>query len=102
MKLERDIEKACMREVRRRDGEYRKLDVGYGAKGWLDQAVWLPGGVHFIAEFKRPGERPTPLQARRIKRFRYMGYDVGVFDSVEGFVSFMDSRTASSAAPKSS
>ena len=37
------LEKACTSLVTKLGGVYRKLDVGPGAKGWCDLAIWLPG-----------------------------------------------------------
>ena len=88
---ESDIERECMLMVADLDGEHRKLDVGRGSKGWLDQAVWLPGW-HFIVEFKRPGEKPSALQARRIQRLRALGHEVHVIDAVEDFRQLLISR----------
>lgn len=90
--LESDIEAECMRLVRKAGGEHRKLDVGAGAKGWLDQAVWLPGW-HFIVEFKRPGGKLSALQTRRIARLRALEHEVYVIDNVPDFESLLTRRT---------
>jgi hypothetical protein len=39
-------------------------------------------GWHFELEVKRPGERPTPLQLRRLREWRYAGAITGVVTSV--------------------
>ncbi len=85
---EADIESECMGIVTEHGGEYRKLDVGIGAKGWLDDAVWLPNW-HFVVEFKKPGEKPTALQRRRIRRLRALGVEVHVIDDVATFSSLV-------------
>lgn len=46
-----------------------RLFVGYG------QSIWM--------EFKRPGGRPDPLQAREHLRFEDAGVTVHVIDNVE-------------------
>jgi len=40
----------------------------------------LPGGRVIFMEFKRPGERPTPLQTHTYQTFRNMGFQVEVHD----------------------
>lgn len=83
------LERECVAEVKRRGGLYRKLDVGHGAKGWLDDAVWLPGR-HFVVEFKLPGEAPNSKQVLTIQRLRALGVEVHVITSFAAFVSVLD------------
>ena len=83
--LERTLEAKCMRLVRDSGGQHRKLDVGPGGKGWVDQAVWLPCGVHFLVEFKVGRNNPSKLQAQRIEKFDRMCFDVHVIRTYQDF-----------------
>ena len=83
--MERNLEAKCMRLVRASGGQHRKLDVGPGAKGWFDQAVWLPNGRHFLVEFKVGRNRPKGLQKSRIETFNALGFAVYVVCSYEYF-----------------
>lgn len=82
---EAEIEKECTDMVIALGGEHRKLDTGRGAKGELDHAYWLPRRTHFIVEYKVPGGKPSPLQARKIERLRLMGFEAHIIYSVEEF-----------------
>jgi len=54
---ERELEKRCREIVRAHGGMVRKLDVGVGSRGWFDAAIYLPGGIHMLVEFKAPGKK---------------------------------------------
>lgn len=55
-----------------------------GARGWPDRIVtWgtVDGPPHLIwIEWKRPGEKPRPMQAHIHKQLRAMGHDVRIYD----------------------
>lgn len=46
---------------------HRKMD-GLGHKGWPDHLFLLPNGIAAFIEFKRPGEEPTPLQYKYLRK----------------------------------
>lgn len=53
-----------------------------GRKGWPDYGYGYAGRMCFI-EYKRPGEKPEPLQAYVHKILRDQGFDVFVIDDIE-------------------
>lgn len=63
----------------------RKLDVGPGSKGWLDQLMLGPNGAHFIVEFKDFDGPITPKQRDRIKTLRARGHTVHICDRYSEF-----------------
>lgn len=63
------------------DAAYLKIQ---GARGWPDRLViWghFDGPANYIwIEWKRPGEKPRPMQLHIHKILRAMGADVRVYD----------------------
>ena len=54
-----------------------------GQRSWPDRAVFMPGGLMFFMEFKKPVTgRLSPGQEKRIPELREMGYTVYVVDNV--------------------
>ena len=82
---EAELEKICTDMVIEAGGEHRKLDTGMNAKGQLDHAYWLHYGVHFIVEYKLPGEDLSPKQEARVARLRSLGHTVYIVRTVEAF-----------------
>ncbi len=91
---ENELEADCTDFVRRRGGEHRKLDVGPGSKGQLDHAYWMPGGVHFIVEFKRGDETLSPKQINRLNNLSSMGHKVYVVRDYMDFVKIVNALTS--------
>lgn len=85
-RLESELEHDCTEAAKKLGAEHRKLDTGINSKGQLDHAYWLPGGFHFIVEFKMPGLKPSPLQQRRIDRLLKLGHTVYVIDNYADFL----------------
>lgn len=56
---------------------------GLGQRGKPDRVFWLPKGRAVLAEFKRPGERATNLQAYMIQSYVDLGFDVHIFHTSE-------------------
>lgn len=90
---EREIKAALVARIEELDGLVRKVSWE-GKRGAMDWLVLLPpetiigdlvGGCGRIywCELKRPGEKPTPQQAREHERFRALGQVVLVIDSLE-------------------
>ena len=50
-------------------------------RGWPDKIYLGPDNDHFIAEWKRPGEKPRKQQQARIDKLRAMGHEVLVLDN---------------------
>ena len=84
---EKDIERALIRAVRKSGGMCLKF-VSPGTDGVPDRLCLWPGGRAAFAEVKKPGQRPRPLQIRRITQLREMGFRVEVIDSMEGAADF--------------
>ena len=76
---ERDIERKLLMETVQRGGEALKF-VSPGCIGVPDRIVMLPGGHLGFVELKAAGEKPRPIQARRIEQIRAMGFKVFVAD----------------------
>lgn len=82
----KDVEKPSVDHAEANGWMCRKLDVGPGSKGWLDQLFLGPNGVHFIVEFKsRSGGVLSPKQCEKIKILQRMGHAVYVCDTLEEF-----------------
>ena len=64
--MEADLEKNCMDLVLQFGGKHRKMDVGLGSKGQLDQHVWLPNGTQFDVEFKIDEANLSKLQHDKV------------------------------------
>jgi len=96
---EADVEKHLVSEVARMGGVAEKF-TSPGRRDVPDRIVIWPSSlgiplVEFV-ECKRPGEGPTPAQARDHARRRAMGLSVYVVDSIEAvdrYVSFTDTST---------
>lgn len=80
--LESSIEKPTVKYAKKRynvDGV--KMNI-LGRRSMPDRMLLFPGTPRWI-EFKRPGEKPTQLQAEKIKQLRELGYEVEVHDNKE-------------------
>ena len=76
---ERGIERRLVEAVKRAGGICPKL-VSPGSAGMPDRLALLPGGLVVFVEVKRPGEKPTNLQAYRHGQLRRLGMRVCVLD----------------------
>jgi hypothetical protein len=84
---ERDVVKAMKLRVKEFGGEMRKVRWE-GRKNAPDWLIMMPGdedfgGLSFFAEFKKPGEEPTPAQLREINRMRNCGLRVLVISTLK-------------------
>ena len=82
MILEREVERALIRAVKRAGGKCLKF-VSPCCAGVPNRICLLPGGKMFFAEVKRPGGKSRPLQAKRHSELRKLGFEVCVIDSKE-------------------
>lgn len=80
---ERDVRKHLLRRLDILGGAIRKLQY-VGRRSAPDELVLLPRHHrHFLAELKRPGEKPRPDQQREIELLLASGVTVYVLDSRE-------------------
>ena len=70
---ESTIEHRFVTEVKKRGGIAPKF-VSPGLDGVPDRLVLLPKGHLAFVELKAPGQKPRPLQVKRIKQLRALGY----------------------------
>ena len=82
MLREKALEQKLVRMVRGQGGMAFKF-VSPGMAGVPDRLILLPGGKAVFCELKAPGKAPRPLQLRRIKQLRALGFRVFVVDSME-------------------
>lgn len=80
--LERDVENALVRRVKKLGGTCEKF-TSPSARSVPDRIVTMPGGVIIFVELKAPGKKPTELQERDHARRRALGCDVRVIDNKE-------------------
>ena len=80
--LEKQIEAKLKREVKRIGGLALKF-VSPGYAGVPDRIVLLPKGKLCFVELKAPGRKLRPLQLKRKKQLKRLGFKVYVIDSFE-------------------
>lgn len=91
---EKDIEKRFRLEVEKLGGIAPKF-VSPGFDGMPDRIVLMAGGKIAFVEVKAPGKKPKPLQVKRHKLLRALGFRVYVLDSFEQIGGIIDAiRTA--------
>ena len=86
---EKYIENELVKSVRAAGGICPKL-ISPGTDGMPDRMVLLPGGKIGFVEVKAPGKRPRPLQMRRHRILRSLGFKVFVLDDVEQIGGIID------------
>jgi Holliday junction resolvase len=80
--LEKDIENALVRKVKKLGGMCEKF-TSPGRRSVPDRIITLPNGKIVFVEVKNTGKKPTPLQLRDHDRRRELGCDVRVIDNME-------------------
>jgi len=85
--LERDVENALVRRVKKLGGTCEKF-TSPSARSVPDRLITMPGGQIIFVECKAPGKKPTELQERDHARRRALGCDVRVIDSKEAADAF--------------
>ena len=78
---EKVVEQRLIKAVRQSGGLALKL-ISPGFNGVPDRLLLFMGGRVAFAEVKAPGQKPRPLQVRRIEQLRGMGFPVFVIDDV--------------------
>ena len=61
------------------------VKIHHGIVGFPDRVLLRPGGSAAFVEFKRPGERPTKIQAYWLARLRRMGFEAIIVKSLYAF-----------------
>ena len=89
---EQHIERVLKARVEALGGLCWKL-VCPGTTGVPDRICLVGGRVVFV-EVKAPGEKPRPIQTRRIQQLRDQGFQVTVLDSVDGIEAVTDALQA--------
>ena len=79
MMREKQIEQKLVKAVKAEGGMCPKL-VSPGTDGMPDRLVMLPKARIGFVEVKAPGKGPRPLQAKRHKQLRDLGFHVSVLD----------------------
>ncbi|MCI6275994.1 MAG: VRR-NUC domain-containing protein [Clostridium sp.] len=86
---ESKIENRLKKEIELIGGKALKF-VSPGMSGVPDRIVLLPHGRIVFIELKAPGKKPRPIQIKRIKELRDLGFDVRVIDSINGIKDFIE------------
>ena len=87
--LEKYIEKKLVAAVKKMGGIAVKF-VSPGLDGMPDRLVLLPNGKMAFVELKAPGKKPRPLQIRRIRQLRELGFACYVIDNDEQIGGMID------------
>lgn len=80
--LEKDIEKALVKKVKALGGLCIKF-ISPSMMGIPDRIVLLPKAKLGFVELKRPGGKARPIQIKRIKDLKKLGFKVFVLDEKE-------------------
>ena len=79
---EKEIESALVKRVKENKGLCLKF-TSPSMTGIPDRIILLPKGKVGFVETKRPGGEPRPIQKKRIKQFKNLGFKVYVLDTKE-------------------
>ncbi len=86
---EKEIEEQLVKAIKTHQGLCLKLN-SISLTGLPDRLVLLPGGKCAFVEVKRPGEKPRPIQVKRIKQLRKLGFLCYVLDDLAQIVSIIE------------
>ena len=90
---EKQIEQKLVRAAHKMGGICPKI-ISPGLDGVPDRLILLPGGHLAFAELKAPGQRPRPLQQRRIGQLRQLGFRVYIIDNMNQIGGVLDEVSA--------
>ena len=85
---ESKIEKRLKNEIEKLNGKAYKFSSP-GNNGVPDRIILIQGKCYFV-ELKKPGEDLRPLQKAVKKKFKKLGFNVYVIDSIEKVGEFID------------
>lgn len=98
-RLETDVETRACELIYKYLGIQNSKFKAIGGNGYPDRIFWVPGGIPFFIEFKKPGEEPAPKQEHIHKFLHSLGYPIQVydneFDAFEAVINFVDSPQVS-------
>ena len=86
---ESEIESRLRTEAKKMGGMAVKF-VSPGLDGVPDRIVLLPGRKIAFVELKAPGKKPRPLQEKRMRQLKCLGFPVYVIDGVEQIGGVLD------------
>lgn len=86
---ESKVEEKLRTEAKRRGGWAVKF-TSPGLDGVPDRLVLFPGGRLAFVEVKAPGKKMRPLQERRAKQLRTLGFQVYCLDCMEKIGGILD------------
>ncbi len=87
--LEREIEKALVKEVKNRGGMALKF-ISPGVSGVPDRLILFPNGIMSFIELKATGKRMRPLQIKRKWQLQELGFHVYCVDSINQIGGILD------------
>lgn len=85
---EKQIEQKLKQAVEKRGGLCEKWTSG--SSGWPDRLCLLPDGKAGFVEVKATGKKPRPLQLKRHRQLRRLGFPVYVLDEMEKIGGILD------------
>lgn len=86
---ESEIEGRLRKEAKKMGGMAVKF-VSPGLDGVPDRIVLLPGRKIAFVELKAPGKKPRPLQEKRMRQLKNLGFPVYVIDGVDQIGGVLD------------
>lgn len=86
---ENEIERKLTLQAKKMGGMAVKFNSP-GLNGVPDRIVLLPGRKIAFVELKAPGKKPRPLQIKRIRQLKSLGFPVFVIDGVEQIGGMLD------------
>lgn len=86
---ENEIERHLRVSVKKMGGMAVKF-VSPDFNGVPDRIVLLPGKKIAFVELKAPGKKPRPLQIKRMRQLKCLGFPVFVIDAVEQIGGVLD------------
>ncbi len=92
--LEKDIEKRLVVEAKKRGCMALKL-LSANYNGLPDRMILAPDENVAFIELKAPGKKPRPLQLKRHKELRTLGFKVYVVDDIRQIGGILDEVCAS-------
>ena len=86
---EKELEQKLVIAVKRLGGLALKL-TSFGYVGMPDRLALLPDGIAVFIEVKAPHKTPSPLQLKRHRMLRRLGFKVYVLNSEKGIEAILE------------